>query len=392
MGKAAGLLPSWYWPEGVQRYVSAPPIALDELCVGRWARRYGGNVALQGQQGQLTFRELNERVGRIAGAILARWGDAPRLALYAGEPLLWATAFFAGARLGCQLLLLDTDLPLDAQGWALESFRPTAVLDDVAVHNLQEAQGPTPAGRRPDASAPVIALPEGKALVYHSHVSLASGAMALAAFLQLDPQEKVVAVSPWGRWEGLLTLLAHLQGGGTALASPSSWEALSEAVAHHRPKALWLPASLGWHVLEEKSLREAVRRARPWLLMGVEGPVAKAQRRRWRRLLGTHVLTAYGFAATGVIAASHPSWYLDEAVGIPMTGVDLIPIDPASRAPVEAPWEVLTYAGIGVRTRALAPRIEGEGPYYGLIAPDLFYTGRQGWMDPNGMLYLLDGR
>ncbi len=388
MGKAAGVLPSWYWPEGVQRYVSAPPVALDELCLGRWARRYGGQPALRTPEGEMTFRELDGAVGRVAAAIAQRWGE-PRLALRIGDPLSFVVVFLAGARLGRPLLLLDAGDPPGAHQWAVEAFRPTAVIDDALARELREAQAPALRPSRPDASAPLIALPEGRALVYHSHVSLVSGAMALAAFLQLEPQESLLAAAPWNTWEGLLALLAHLQGGGCAPVVASAPEGVAEAVMQFRPKALWVPASLGWGALEVSGLGEAVRRAGPWLLVGVDGPFPKALRRRWRRVLGVPVLTAYGYAATGLVAASHPSWYLDDAVGIPMTGVDLVPIDPYSASPIEAPWEVLTYAGIGVKTRALAARIEGEGPYPGLLRSDLFYTGQQGWVDPNGMLYLL---
>jgi len=392
MGKAAGVLPSWYWPEGVQRYVSAPPVPLDELCLGRWARRYGGQPALRTPAGELTFRELNELVGRTAAGIVQRWGEAPRLALRIEDPLLFAMVFLAEARLGAPVLLLDPGGQEEDVQWALEAFGATAVVDGPTAEALQETQAPPPPLRRPDASTPLVALPEGRALVYHSHVSLVSGAMALAAFLQMEPQDAVLAAAPWSRWEGLLTLLAHLQGGGAALACSWRGEGLAESVSRFRPKALWLPDVPGWAALESDDLAGAVRRARPWLLVGVTGPFPKAQRRRWRRALGVPVLTAYGYAATGLIAASHPSWYLDDAVGIPMTGVDLIPIDPQSAAPLDAPWEALTYAGIGVRTRALAVRLEGQGPYPGLVEPDLFYTGDQGWIDPNGMLYLLGRR
>jgi len=300
-----------------------------------------------------------------------------------------AVIFFAAVRLGLQVLLLDPRRSLPEWSWALELFRPIGVVDDDEAKRIIHGEAPPSPPRRPAPSSPIVALPEGAGLVYHSHTSLLSAAIAVAVFFQLEPEDRLLVAAPWATWEGLLGLLASLQGGGTALAGLWEEAGLSEALGRYRPKALWLPSGADPSLLQETPLTREVRRTSPWLLLSVGSVWPKSLRRRLRRRLGVHVLTVYGYGATGLIAASHPSWYLDDAVGIPMTGVDLVPIDPATSQPLDVPWEALSYAGIGVKSRALAPKLEGRLPYPGTLEDDLFYTGDQGCLDLNGMLYLL---
>src|SRR3972149_787422 len=118
--------------------------------------------------------------------------------------------------------------------------------------------------------------------------------------------------------------------------------------------------------------------------VSVQRPFPKSLRRQLRRQLRVPVLTVYGYPAVGAIAASHPSWYLDDAVGIPMVGVDLLPVEPDTRRPVEIPWEALSYAGIGISGRSLAVDIVG-GAGRARLSEGLYYTEDVGSVDPNGM-------
>lgn len=99
----------------------------------------------------------------------------------------------------------------------------------------------------------------------------------------------------------------------------------------------------------------------------------------------------YGYPETGPIAAAHPSWHVDEAVGIPMTGADLVALNPRSGRAVETPWDLLTYAHIGVQTSALATNV-GAAADEGAERIDTrcYNTRTPGVIDANGMLFLLD--
>jgi hypothetical protein len=105
--------------------------------------------------------------------------------------------------------------------------------------------------------------------------------------------------------------------------------------------------------------------------------------------LKTQVLTMFGTPATGPVAASPRDWSIDEAVGTPVTGVDLLPLD-ERRRPAEPPWHPLTGARIGVKSSYFVPEMQIEGPAADRALEDgALDTAAHGWMDANGLLYLL---
>ena len=56
----------------------------------------------------------------------------------------------------------------------------------------------------------------------------------------------------------------------------------------------------------------------------------------------------------GPVLGSHPTWYLDDAVGIPLPNVDTRPLDPADGSELTIGWDAVEEAEIGVKS-ALAP-------------------------------------
>lgn len=405
MSKAMGLLPSWYWPEGVQRYLAAPQVSIYELAVGRWARRYGDTPALAGLDQVMTFRELEQATARAAAACTERIGaQEPRLALAVRSPRSFALLILSVLRANGSILLLDGEAPWEEQAAALATFQANALVTDaptglgeeagvptLAAEALLEADAaPSPAARA-DAGRPAIALVAEGGIVYHSHMSALSAAMAFAAFSLLEPETRMVVARPASSWEGLIGLLAPLQAGGAAVLSQSTAsDEVADAITGTQADLLWIDEPTALALLEGgRALMEAVRQHCKATYVSVQRAFPKRLRRQLRRLLRTPVLTIYGYPATGAIAASHPSWYLNEAIGIPMTGVDLAPVQPETRQPVETAWEFLTHAGIGVRTRALAVEIAGAIGVPGFIEEGLWYSGDLGSMDANGMLYLL---
>ena len=100
--------------------------------------------------------------------------------------------------------------------------------------------------------------------------------------------------------------------------------------------------------------REWIGRA-DHLLLSVPGPFDPDMRRRVGRSFDCPALTMYGSAETGPVFASHPSWYLDESVGIPITNAHVVPVDPRSGAPLQTLWELVECARVSVGSPA-APR------------------------------------
>jgi hypothetical protein len=89
-------------------------------------------------------------------------------------------------------------------------------------------------------------------------------------------------------------------------------------------------------------------------ILGIEAPFSPAQRRRLARRLGTPVLTVYGRNDLGPVLGSHPTWYLDDGVGIPLPNVDTRPLDPSDGHELTIGWDAVEEAEIGVKS-AMAP-------------------------------------
>lgn len=96
----------------------------------------------------------------------------------------------------------------------------------------------------------------------------------------------------------------------------------------------------------------------------------------------------FGLAETGAIFVSHPQWYLDEAVGIPMTNAHVVPSDPRNGEPIQALWELVESAEVTVKGPALMCGYEGQDCEDRFI-DGRFRTGVIASSDANGMIYIL---
>ena len=404
MSKALGLMPSWYWPDGVQRYLRAPRVALYELAVGRWAKRYGSDLALVAGGSSLSFRELDAACAAVAANYLSRFADTPgRVALGVRAPEAFAPLLLGLLRADATVLVL-ADSPPERAADALSEFQPDLLVSDdpaVAADGVRreepadwlDGSAARPQPVKLDPGGPSIALPGRDGLAWHSQMSLMSGAMAFAAFTRLEPPAKLLVARPPGAWEGLIGLLAPLQTGGAALLDGCGDPAVTAALVRgHAPRSLWLDAVAAEGLLHRPGpLVSSIRDQRPDIFVTTTAVFPKRVLRSLRRLLGVPVLTVYGYPETGPIAAAHPSWHVDDAVGIPMTGTDLVPLNPRSGRAVEAPWDLLAYAHVGVQTNALATNVgtaDDEGADH--IDTRCYNTRAPGVIDANGMLYLLD--
>jgi hypothetical protein len=107
-------------------------------------------------------------------------------------------------------------------------------------------------------------------------------------------------------------------------------------------------------------------------------------------MLGSQILTVLGTPATGSVAGSPRTWFIDEAVGTPTTGVDLFPVDSPGGRLSDAPWPLLASASVGVKSTFVVPEMSIEGTAPGrFISKDVFDTGTSGMIDANGFLYLV---
>jgi hypothetical protein len=95
------------------------------------------------------------------------------------------------------------------------------------------------------------------------------------------------------------------------------------------------------------------------------------------------VLTLLGRNDLGPVLGSHPSWFLNDAAGIPLSNVDLRPLNPTDGTPLNLGWEVVDSAEIGVKS-ALAPA-------GGTAVEGWLRSGQTAQIDPTGLYFLLRG-
>jgi hypothetical protein len=391
MTKSIDVLPTWYWPDGVPRRASLPDVTVADRVVRRWVRRRADEPALVGADGTVTYQRLGQLADGIAASLAGRAAGVPtRIAVAVADPVRSLILAMGALRTGAQVLLAAPDQPelaravtrFGAQVSVIDA--PTAVplavaesLDASAL--LAQATHHDEGGaHRHDPRRPAITLLDGEHLVHHSEVSALRAGHALGAFLSLGPHDRVLVDTPAASWEHLVGALGVLDAGGALVGSQPPPQVASDVTlwwvdVGHVPRIVDEPP--GW-------LRPGAT-----ILVSVREPMPVRLRRQLRRRTHARVLTIFGTAATGPIAASAPAWHLDDAVGIAVTDVDIVPVDPGSRAVAVGPWVLLDHAAVAARTPARALEIEGVD--HDPFVDDAYDTGVLGRIDANGMLYLL---
>jgi len=164
---------------------------------------------------------------------------------------------------------------------------------------------------------------------------------------------------------------------------------VAEAVRLHHPRFMLLPMQEAFRLASHRGLARATRETEglEGIFVSVTGAFGIGERRKLAHLLGKPILTVLGNAEAGPIAASHPTWYLDAAVGIPVTNVDVWPLNPETGNPLLIPWEAVEYGEIGVKSlmAAVAYQTAEEAQR---ILEGWLRTRVVATMDPNGLFYL----
>lgn len=410
MGKGAVGLTAGYWPEDVYRYLAIPGITLDDGLVARPGKRTPDRPALISHQGPLTYKQLLADLDQAMKAVLACLdGKGNRVAIALADPLDIAKTVFGALKGRCVVFLVNLSAPEQELSAQLHQFQPDLVIADdasrrtigaslegvriVSLLELQETKGTVapPRGRQ-DLSAPAVALAmDGGGLAYHSHKSLLAGAVSWSTFVPLKTEDLVLAAQPLYTWEGLYGLLPILFRGGTCLVGDlQDPEALARGVTEHRPlyTIVSRPAARLLYQSSHKALVQALKECLSGLFVSTTGPFTAVGRLRLKNLLGKPALLAFGSAEAGPVFSSHPTWFLDTAVGIPVTNVDVWPLNPANGNPLEVPWEAIEYGEVGVKSPMTAadyhtPEEKEKRVKGGWLRTKIVTT-----MDPNGLFYI----
>lgn len=415
MAKTIAINPSWYWPDDIPRLLGVPPMFCDRLMAERWSRRRADATAVVDENGTVTYAELWSRAGAVAAALRERSAGEGRVALVgpAGidgvvaligalaarrRPILLdpnsAEAGEAAAAVGAQLAIVQppAQAPAGMQAVELRELEEAGAAagaapeeDDGAVHEIHEA-------------ALDLVTADGW-VAGHSNYSLVSGALSLAAFLGNGEPESWLCAMPLWTWEGLYSALVPLYTGGTAAICDAD-EAPDEAgdmVEDHGVAYALAPFELLRDLSRGKprGLADSLKRNLRGLLLSTDRPFGANDRRKARKALDVPILTMFGLTETGPILASHPSWYVDESVGIPMTNVEVQPANPETGEPLDTNWELLDYATMVVRGPQLMAGYEGPAAEDERLSTRLedgwFKTWAQASFDANGMMYLVEG-
>jgi acyl-CoA synthetase (AMP-forming)/AMP-acid ligase II len=387
MPKTIAITPSWYWPESVDRVAGVPPFSVVELCVERHARDNPDAVALVSDNEQLSFSELNRRIAVMAENLAETAADVKR-AVMPGEPSASnIIRLFAGLAAGYHVRIAEPDEPADT---VAGSFGSTL---DLGAEPIPEAGGDDRNLYHPqlqDFSRPAIAIMGKKAIVNHSQRSILAGTISLVTFLQAQAERSWLASLPLGRWEGLLSVLAPLYlGAGVVVTNRNDGEGLAESIQKYQPG--YAISDLSTATTATREAKRAVKKARSVLdaiLLTTEGVFNPGDRQRVAKSFRCASLTLFGLAETGTIFASHPQWYLDESIGIPLTNAHVVPADPRNGAPIQALWELVESAEVTVKGPMLMCGYEG-GDNENHFVDGRFRTGIIASSDANGMIYIL---
>jgi hypothetical protein len=136
---------------------------------------------------------------------------------------------------------------------------------------------------------------------------------------------------------------------------------------------------------DAKREAKSARGALDAVVCSTRGVFDADERRRIGRLLECAALTLFGMAETGPIFAAHPSWYLDEAIGIPVTNAHVVPVEPRSLHPLPTLWELVESARVTVGSpmQAVAGLAESRRRDRRVVT-DVIASS-----DANGMIYVL---
>lgn len=412
MAKGAVGLVAGYWPEDVYRYLATPGLYLEDGLVLRPTRRRGSEPAVIRHSEIITYQALSAEVDRAMSAILGLLGEGrSRVAVAVSDSVDFLKIFLGALKGRCAILLADLSASSEALRQQIQSFKPDLVVGDepelekvrppaselqarlVTSQELWRVEGgPTKTKLRLGLKNAAVAIGGGGgSLVYHSHSSLLAGALSWSTFLALKEEERLLSVEPLYRWEGLYSVLPALfRGSACVMAGGERTEAVASAIRQHRPSYVLLSLERALRVAEDQRVRE-----HPEGLQGVFVSVLERlrgdQRRRLTRLLRNPVLTVYGSPGAGPVLASHPSWFVEEAVGIPVTNVDVWPLNPATGNPLQVPWEAIEYGEVGVKSPMMPVEYHPPERAQEQLRDGWLRTGMVATMDPSGFFYFLSG-
>ncbi|MGH7896521.1 MAG: AMP-binding protein [Candidatus Binatia bacterium] len=378
MGKGALGQLAAYWPEDTARYAHVPLKRVGEITLHESARESADRAALVTAAGPVSYGELSEQVKQLAARLRGRLQKGSRVALALADPRELVAALFA---------CFETEMLVFASAGEIDPGLLAVFSGDLVVGNAPNAIGfaellageASERADRPDFKKPLIAFPkpDQSGEVVHNHKTLGATAIAIGSFFMIDAETRVLLLEPPTDWLGLSLLLGSWQRGASVFVG---W---GESAANDVERVDYLVANWAYAISRFVDAPAEVARVKvgAGAIIGVERAFSLSRRRRLARRLGTPVLTVLGRSDLGPTIASHPTWYLDDSIGIPLPNVDTRPMNPADGTPLNIGWDAVESAEIGFKS-SLAPA-GGE-----LMADGWLRSRLVGEIDPTGSYFL----
>jgi len=383
MGKGALGALAAYWPEDTARYAHVPLKRVGEITLHASAAGAGERPALVTAEGAASYAEISAVVKQLAAALRGRLSKGSRVALALDDPRELLCALFACWE--TEMLALAAEGPIAPQELAL--FGADLVIGAKSEQGISFASLAAEEGSdksdRPDFKKPLLALakPDRRGEVLHTHKTLAATAIAMGSFFMMEGDTSLWLAQGPSDWLSLAMLLGAWQKGASVWAgwgtpAPRPPERVDYLVS------AWNPAMRDY---VDSPPRIPRLRIGAGVVVGIEGPFSLSRRRRLSRRLATPVLTVLGRSDLGPLIASHPTWFLDDAVGIPLPNVDTRPLNPADGSPLNIGWDAVESAELGVKS--------AHAPAGGtLVAENWIRTGLDAEIDPTGLYFLCERR
>ncbi|WP_232542150.1 AMP-binding protein [Nocardia bovistercoris] len=388
------------------------------------AIRYPHRLAVVDDRGLLTYSELRRRVDSIAAALYATAPTAPRsIAILCRNHRGFVEAMAAGARLGAELVFVNTELPAAQLDAILRRHRPDVLIHDEEYADAVRDTGfaglrvlawhesgtgdltldglAARSGRRP----PPVRRPVRVTLLTSGTTGLAKGvpkamkprAIALLCVtamgtIRLRRRDTVAAATPFFHGFGLVALLGPLALGSTVVCRRrfDAGQTLDDITRHRVTVLMAVPVMLQ-RILALDDLDPAPARRSLRVIVTGAAPITPITVSRVVEAFGPILVNGYGSTEAGLVTIARPEDLAaaPDTAGYPALGVS-VRVLRADRSPADIGETGRIFVRTGLDYAGYTPETTGAVAAKNVVDGHVD-TGDMGHFDARGRL-TIDGR
>jgi long-chain acyl-CoA synthetase len=323
-------------PDGIARYTDRPPTLVAMLRAT--VERAGDREAIVELGGpRLSYRELWDRAGRVAGGLKAAGiGADDRVAIRLGNGADWVLAFWGAQLLGAIVVPVNTRFAEKEVTYVLEDSGAAFVFEDGA--ELPDGEPFEGDGAAPDDVAAIFytsgttGFPKGAMLTHANFLSNCETARRVVG-LPRDTELRTLVSVPLFHVTGCNSqLLVACDLGGTTVIMPTfEVKAFLEAIAAERIDMLTTVPAIYWLAINQPEFASTDVSHVRWASYGGAPIAPELVRRIMDAFPNANVGNGFGLTECSSIATYLPHDYAEarpETVGFAAPVVDLDLLDP----------------------------------------------------------------